>query len=136
MTAETVIILKIMERRAQGAAALLATGLAVAWMFGVGYHATSWLGWTVVAAAIVAYGSLGTIRTTEVQGFATWPLVSLVLFAGWLFGLATSATAWLTWIAFAGGCGFLLLTMGFLIGTAHMPPLHRHGLRHGLHGRA
>ena len=135
MTAETVIILKIMERRAQGAAALLATGLAVAWMFAVGYHATSWLGWTNLAAAIVAFGSLGTIRTTELQGFATWPLVSLVLFAGWLFGLATSATAWLTWISFAGGCGFLLLTIGFLLAYTRGPMFHHTHHGHGLHGR-
>ena len=125
MTAESVIILKIMERRAQGAAALLATGLAVAWMFAVGYHATSWLGWTNLAAAIVAFGSLGTIRTTELQGFATWPLVSLVLFAGWL-----------TWISFAGGCGFLLLTLGFLVAYTHGPMFHHAHRGHGLHGRA
>ena len=51
-------------KKAIGVAALLGSGLALTWMFGLGYHATSWLNWTVCASAIVALAGLGPAAAT------------------------------------------------------------------------
>jgi hypothetical protein len=120
-------------KKAIGVAALLGSGLALTWMFGLGYHATSWLNWTVCASAIVALAGLGPAAATEMFGIGTWPLVAMVLLAAWLFGLATNATRWLTWLSFAFGCAFLILSVMFTTASSHLELLHR---RRPLHGRA
>jgi FtsH-binding integral membrane protein len=120
------------EKKAIGAAALLGSGLALTWMFGLGYHATSWLNWTVCASAVVALAGLGPAATSEMSGIGTWPLVAMVLLAGWLFGLAANATRWLTWLSFAFGCAFLILSVAFTTASSHLE-LRR---RRPLHGRA
>jgi hypothetical protein len=120
---------EIVKRKAIGTAALLGVGLAIAWMFGLGYHATSWLNWTLCGSAVVALGGLGPASATEMSGVGTWPLVAMVLLAAWLFGLATNATAWLTWLSFAFGSAFLVLTLAFTLASGHL--LHRRQL----HGR-
>ena len=121
------------KKKAIGVAALLGAGLAVTWMFGLWYHATGWLNWAVCAAAIVALAGLGPAAASEMFGIGTWPLISMVLLSVWLFGLATNATRWLTWLSFAFGCAFLLLTAGFTSAMSHFGPLHS---RRHLHGRA
>jgi hypothetical protein len=121
---------EIVNKKAIGVAALLGSGLALTWMFGLGHHATSWLNWTVCASAIVALGGLGPAATTEMSGIATWPLLAMVLLAAWLFGLAANATAWLTWLSFLFGCGFLILSIAFTMASSHLPR------RRPLHGRA
>ena len=65
-------------------AALLGSGLAVLWMFAIGYGATSWLTWTVLGCAIIALAGLGPATTPELLGIGTWPVVGVVL----IFGLA------------------------------------------------
>ena len=66
-------------------------------------------------------------------GIGTWPLVAMVLLAAWLFGLAANATRWLTWLSFAFGCAFLILSVMFTTASSHLEMLHR---RRPLHGRA
>ncbi len=124
------VSLEIVGKKAIGVAALLGSGLAVAWMFGLWHHATSWLNWTVCASAVVALGGLGPAASTEMPGVGTWPLVSMVLLGAWLFGLAANATPWLTWLSFVFGCGFLLLSIAFTVASNHLPH------RRQLHGRA
>lgn len=120
------------KKKAIGVAALLGAGLAVTWMFGLWHHATGWLNWTICASAILALGGLGPTAASEMFGIGTWPVISSVLLAVWLFGLATNATRWLTWLSFAFGCAFLILTAAFTAAGSVFGPLHR---RH-LHGRA
>ena len=121
------------KKKAIGVAALLGAGLAVTWMFGLGHHATGWLNWTICASAIVALAGLGPAATSEMFGIGTWPVIAMVLLATWLFGLATNATRWLTWLSFAFGWAFLILSAAFTTEIARHGPLHRH--RH-LHARA
>ncbi len=115
-----------MEKRVAGIAALLAITLITAWMFAVGYQEASWLAWTDLAVGVVVLGGLGTAATTELQGTATWPMAGFVLVGLWLFAMAAGSPRWLTWLTFAVGFGFVLLTAGWLIGTAEGPRLRRH----------
>jgi hypothetical protein len=119
------------RKKAIGAAALLGVGLAVTWGFGLWHHATGWLNWSICAAAFVALAGLGPTAASEMFGIGTWPLISMVLLATWLFGLATNATRWLTWLSFAFGCAFLILSGAFTLASSHLGPLHR---RRHLHG--
>ncbi len=129
------VTLEFMDKRALGVAALLGSGLAVLWMFAIGYHATSWLTWTVLGCAAVALAGLGPATTTELLGIGTWPFVGVVLISAWLFAMATGATGWLTWLSLAFGLGFVILSIAFTAAssTVGLLPhrLHRHH-----HGRA
>jgi hypothetical protein len=117
------------KKRAIGVAALLGVGLAVTWGFGLWHHATGWLNWAICASAFVALAGLGPAAASEMFGVGTWPLISMVLLAMWLFGLAANATRWLTWLSFAFGCAFLILSAAFTATSGHL--LHR---RRHLHG--
>ena len=86
-------------------AALLGSGLAVLWMFAIGYGATSWLTWTVLGCAAVALAGLGPATTPELLGVGTWPLVGVVLISAWLFAMAAGATRWLAWLSLGFGLG-------------------------------
>ena len=121
------------RKKAIGAAALLGVGLAVTWGFGLWHNATSWLNWTVCASAFVALAGLGPAAASEMFGIGTWPLLAMVLLAGWLFGLAANATRWLTWLSFVFGCGFLILSVAFTVASSNLEILHR---RRHLHGHA
>ncbi|HEY4393048.1 MAG TPA: hypothetical protein VGP64_03255 [Polyangia bacterium] len=121
------------KKKAIGVAALLGAGLALTWMFGLGYHATGWLNWAICASAVVALAGLGPAAASEMFGIGTWPLIAMVLLAVWLFGLATNATRWLTWLSFAFGCAFLVLSAAFTAASNHLWGLHH---RRQLHGHA
>jgi len=117
-------------------AALLGSGLAVIWMFAVGYHATSWLSWTVLGCAVVALAGLGPAAMAEMPGVGTWPLVGAVLISGWLFAMAVGATRWLAWLSFGFGLAFVALSFAFTVESSNLELLpHRLHGRH-LHGRA
>ena len=117
-------------------AALLGSGLAVIWMFAVGYHATSWLSWTVLGCAVVALAGLGPAAMAEMPGVGTWPLVGAVLMSAWLFAMAVGATRWLAWLSFGFGLAFLILSVAFTSAESNLELLpHRMHRRH-LHGRA
>lgn len=115
-----------MEKRIAGIAALLAIALVTAWMFAVGYNEASWLAWLDLSVGIVVLGGLGTSANTELQGTATWPLAGFVLVGLWLFAMAAGSPRWLTWLTFAVGCAYVLLTAGWLIGTTERPRRRRH----------
>ncbi|HVV16362.1 MAG TPA: hypothetical protein VHH90_04090 [Polyangia bacterium] len=118
-----------MEKRAGGAAALLAVVLVTAWMFAVGYNQSNWLSWVDLGIGIVVLGGLGTTTSTDMQGTATWPMAGFVLIGAWLFALAAGSPHWLTWLTFAIGLAFVLLTFGWLIVSAEGPSWHRRHAR-------
>ncbi len=111
-------------------AALLGSGLAVVWMFAIGYHATSWLSWTVLGCAVVALAGLGPATMVEMPGVGTWPLVGSVLISAWLFAMAVGATRWLAWLSFGFGLAFVVLSFAFTVESSDLELLH-----HRLHGR-
>ena len=113
-------------------AALLGSGLAVIWMFAIGYHATSWLSWTVLGCAFVALAGLGPATMAEMPGVGTWPLVGVVLISAWLFAMAGGATRWLAWLSFGFGTAFVILSVAFTAASSNLELLHRHHA----HGRA
>jgi hypothetical protein len=119
-----------MDKRALGVAALLGSGLAVVWMFAIGYHASSWLSWTVLGCAVVALAGLGPAAMADMPGVGTWPLVGAVLMSGWLFAMAVGATRWLAWLSFGFGFAFLVLSFAFTAESSNLELLH-----HRVHGR-
>ena len=114
-------------------AALLGSGLAVIWMFAVGYHATSWLSWTVLGCAVVALAGLGPAAMAEMPGVGTWPLVGALLISGWLFAMAVGATRWLAWLSLGFGFAFVVLSLAFTVKSSSLELLHH---RRHAHGRA
>ena len=125
------------EKRALGLVALLGSGLAIAWMFAIGYHATAWLSWTVLGCAVVALAGLGPATMAEMPGIGTWPLVGVVLISAWLFAIAAGGTRWLAWLSFGFGLAFVALSTAFTAASSELDILHRHGPHQPtLHGRA
>ena len=122
-----------MEKRALGVAALLGSGLLVAWMFAIGYGHSGWLSWTVFGCGFVALAGIGPAAMAEMPGVGTWPLVGVVLISAWLFALASGATSWLAWLSFAFGCAFVFLSFAFTLASGELGPFHH---RHQLHGHA
>ena len=122
-----------MEKRALGVAALLGSGLVVAWLFAIGYGHSGWLSWTVLGCGFVALAGIGPAAMIEMPGIGTWPLVGVVLIAAWLFALAVGAASWLAWLSFAFGCAFVVLSLVSTMASSHLELLHH---RHGLHGHA
>lgn len=115
-------------------AALLGSGLAVIWMFAIGYQATSWLSWTVLGCAFVALAGLGpAAMAEEMPGIGTWPLVGAVLISAWLFAMAVGATRWLAWLSFGFGLAFVILSVAFTVESSNLELLHH---RRHAHGRA
>lgn len=106
----------------RGVAALLGTGLVMAWILGLIFDAPAWLVWCDVGLALVALGGLASAGSPGLEGAATWPFVTLGLGAVWLFALATGAPAWLTWLNFVFGCGFLIVTVTLLV--PRIDPVH------------
>ena len=115
-----------MEKRIGGVAAVLALVLITAWMFAVGYNQSSWLSWVNLAVGVMVLGGLGTTTSYELQGAVTWPMAGFVLLGMWLFAMAAGSPRWLTWLTFAIGCAFVLLTGGWLVGAAERPRVSRH----------
>jgi hypothetical protein len=124
-----------MDKRAVRVAALLGSGLAVLWMFAIGYSATSWLTWTVLGCAAVALAGLGPAATPELLGVGTWPLVGVVLISAWLFAMAAGATRWLTWLSLGFGLAFVVLSFAFTAAISNVG-LRPHRLHRHHHGRA
>lgn len=124
---------EIMDKRALGVAALLGSGLAVIWMFAIGYQATSWLSWTVLGCAVVALAGLGPAAMADMPGVGTWPLVGAVLISAWLFAMAVGATGWLAWLSFGFGVAFVILSVAFTVESSNLELLHH---RRHAHGRA
>lgn len=113
-----------MVRLAAAALAVLVVG---AWALGVAYGAPAWLTWGNCTVAVIALASLGTLRTVDAAGFATWPLAAMVLFALWLFGLRTNGSHFLAWFDLLLGVGFVALTAaGIAEGFGPRPRPTRH----------
>jgi hypothetical protein len=109
-------------------AALFGVGLVTAWIFGLIYDVPRWIVWSDAGLAFVTLGALASAGSPGLEGVATWPFVALGLLAVWMFGLATHATAWATWLNFGFGCGFLAITITLML--PRIDPVHlarRHG---------
>ena len=130
------VTFEIMDKRALGVAALLGSGLAVIWMFAVGYHATSWLSWMVLGCAVVALAGLGPAATADMPGIGTWPLVGTLLISSWLFAMAVGATRWLAWLSLGFGVAFVVLSVAFTAESSKLELLPHRLHRHHLHRAA
>jgi hypothetical protein len=92
------------------AAAALAVLVVAVWALAVAYSAPAWITWGNCTVAVIALASLGTLRTSDVAGFAIWPLAAMVLLVMWLFGLGSSATRPFAWLDLLLGIGFVAIT--------------------------
>jgi hypothetical protein len=93
-------------------ASLASLGIAMVllWMVGVVDHATDWMTWLIGIAAVLTFWLVPVTRRHLGPGaVAIGPnLVGLGLIAMFIVGLATEASAWLTWFTFAAGCSYLM----------------------------
>jgi hypothetical protein len=92
----------------------LGCGLIVLWLAGLSGHATGWLTWLDVLAALCAFGIAAVAGERMSRGFASGAPIALAsaLAVLWIIGLTTRASSWLTWWTFAFACAFLLLGLG------------------------
>ncbi len=98
----------------RGISVALGVGLAILWLVGLNYHATSWLTWLDGVAALVAFGigaSLSERMSAGVLG-GTPIALSIGLFILWIIGLVMNAETWLVWWTFVFACAFLLVGLG------------------------
>ncbi len=96
---------------------ILGLGLVVLWIVALGAHATGWLTWLDLIAALLAFAAAGFTslgRAAKSRGLdLVGPFgLAVGLLILWIVGLATGATLWLTWWTFAFGIGFGLLGAG------------------------
>jgi len=87
-----------------------ALALLVVAVVGTTYGGPTWLAWVDAAAVLVALVAVPLVRSEPVAGVALLAFLTAVFAVVWLFGLATGLPAWLTWLHFAGACGFVGLT--------------------------
>jgi hypothetical protein len=97
----------------RGISIVLAVGLVILWLVGLNRHATPWLTWLDVVAALCAFaiaaGIAGRTRGADVGA----PVVLAIgLFVLWIIGLSTHASMWLVWWTFAFACAFLFVGVG------------------------
>jgi hypothetical protein len=114
----------------RGVVALLSVGLLIAWSVGLVYQAPHWLLWSDFGLAAIALGGLVAAGSPTLEGVATWPFVSFGLLGAWLFALATAAPAWLTWLNFAFGGAFLIVTVVSMLPKVDPSHFSRHGHQH------
>jgi hypothetical protein len=108
---------------------VLGAGLIALWLIGLGNHATPWLTWVDGLAALCAFGLAAAIVSerpnTTVSAIAGPPIfLAVALYVFWIAGLATHATAWLSWWTFVFACAFLVL--GLLASTTERQPTVTH----------
>lgn len=93
-------------------ASLTALGIAMLllWIVGVVDHSTDWMTWLSGIAALLTF-LLVPITRDDVGPAAVSigpNLIGLGLIAIFIVGIATAASAWLTWFNFAAGCAYLM----------------------------
>jgi hypothetical protein len=98
---------------------VLAIGLVVLWLAALSQHATSWLTWADVVAALCAFAiAAGAGASVTPGSSATLPLaLSVGLAVLWIIGLASHASSWLAWWTFAFACAFLLIGVADGVGS-------------------
>jgi hypothetical protein len=94
----------------RGSAVVLGIGLAILWLVGLQYHASSWLTWLNGVAALGSFGIALMPASTPPARLASSPIVmAMALFVLWIVALAVGAEAWLAWWTFAFGAAFMLV---------------------------
>lgn len=91
----------------RGFSILLAIGFAVLWIIGLATHATAWLTWLDLLAAVLAF-AIGVMRGDVRQTSGSLIALSIGAFVLWIIGLVARAEVWLVWCTFAGACGLLI----------------------------
>ena len=93
-----------------------------------GYHATSWLSWTVLALRGRRAGAGSAPRRwPRCPASAPGRSSASVLMSAWLFAMAAGATRWLAWLSFGFGFAFVVLSIAFTAASSELDILHRHG---------
>ncbi|HSN31371.1 MAG TPA: hypothetical protein VLU41_01700 [Ideonella sp.] len=95
----------------RGISMVLAVGLVVLWIVGLGQHSTAWLTWLDGLAALFGFAVAAGIAPGVTRAAAAGAPISLAvgLASLWIIGLATHAAAWLTWWTFAFSVAYLLV---------------------------
>ena len=109
------------------AAAALGTLVLTIWALGVSYGAPEWLVWGNFTVGVAVVGSLGTLRTRDFVGFATWPFAGMMLVAMWLFGLHGRGAHTFAWLDLVLGAGMLAMTIAELTSGLSLHSLRPHG---------
>ena len=93
---------------------VLAVGLVILWLAGLSRHATPWLTWLDVVAALCAFAIAATASANLSRSATVGEPIALAVGLGILFvvGLTTHAVRWLTWWTFVFACAFMLLGLG------------------------
>lgn len=87
---------------------LLAIGLVVLGLVGVGAHVTPWLSWLVFAIGVLGLIGSGMVFSRVEYGRPTSGTMGVACLVLWIIGLAARAMPWLTWWTFAFGVAFLV----------------------------
>jgi hypothetical protein len=98
----------------------LAVATLLLWLVGLVDDATSWMVWLNGVAAILTLLLVPVTRdNVGPLGVSLGPaLIGVGLIVMFLVGLATGASAWLTWFTLAFGLGYLMFAgFGFMVRT-------------------
>ena len=117
------------------AAAALGTLVLTIWALGLSYGAPEWLVWGNFTVGVAVVATLGTLRTRDFVGFATWPFAGMVLVALWLFGLHGRGDHTFAWLDLLLGAGMLAITIAELTSGLSLHSLRPHGDHSGWHLR-
>ena len=103
----------------RGMALILAIGLFVLWIVALGQHATPWLTWLDLLAALFGFAIVvGAGAVTGLAfGIGAPMALAIGLFVLWIIALATHADSWLSWWTFGFACAFFFAAI--VGGAAH-----------------
>jgi hypothetical protein len=94
----------------RGISAILASGLTVLWLVGLGRHATPWLSWLDGLGALCGFAIALGASDIPTRNRAAGPIaLGMGLVVLWIIGLATHSNFGLTWWTLFFACAFLLV---------------------------
>jgi hypothetical protein len=107
----------------RGVSTILAVGLTVLWLVGLGDHATIWLSWLDALAALCGFAiALGPSDIPRRRRAAGPLALGIGLAIVWMVAISTGARPWLTWWTFAFACAYLAIGIGAaLVGRRPTP---------------
>lgn len=108
-------------------ASLVSLGIAMVllWMVGVVDHSTDWMTWLDGIAGLLTFLLVPVTRPRlGPAAVSIGPnLIGLGLLAMFIVGIATAASAWLTWFTFAAACAYLMFGAFAFFARATEPSL-------------
>ena len=93
----------------RGGMVVLGIGLGILWIVGLTEHATAWMTWLDLIAAVISVGAVLFPESMLTAMRASPFVLALGLFALWIIGLAAGADRWMSWWNFAFGVVYLIL---------------------------